>query len=108
MFLKLPTVRFILTAVLLLAVICMVQPSRVEAQVLDYDWLQFGGDAQHSGNNAQESIISPDNVKDLKKLFQVTLPAAVDGPPVYLRAVKTAQGIKDLLFATTRAGDIVA
>lgn len=105
---KPPTFRFLLTAVLLLTLICTLQLHQVDAQVLDYDWLQFGGDAQHSGNNTKENIISVSTIKNLKRLFQVKLPAVVDGPPVYLRLVRTRQGIRDLLFATTIAGDLLA
>ena len=73
-----------------------------------YDWLQFGGDAQHSGNNALERSIARSNVSTLAQRFRVTLPGTADGAPVYLQGVTTAIGVQDLLFLTTTAGHIVA
>jgi FG-GAP-like repeat/PQQ-like domain len=73
-----------------------------------YNWLQFNGDPAHSGNNTQEKAINVSNVASVAFKYQVTLPAVADGAPVFLRAVATASGVKDLLFVTTKAGDIVA
>ena len=73
-----------------------------------YDWLQFGGDPQHSGNNTAETALTPANVSGLVQKYQVTLPAIADGAPVFLEGVTTTSGIKDLLFVTTRDGRIIA
>lgn len=73
-----------------------------------YDWLQFDGDPRHSGNNTLEATISPQNVAGLTRRFQTTLPAIADGAPVYVGGVSTASGTRDLLFVTTKAGDVVA
>jgi hypothetical protein len=73
-----------------------------------YDWLQFNGDAQHSGNNTKEIMISKNNVSSLAQLFQATLPDVADGAPVMLSGVSTAGGVKDLAFVTTKNGWIVA
>ncbi|HEX5501057.1 MAG TPA: PQQ-binding-like beta-propeller repeat protein [Thermomicrobiales bacterium] len=80
-----------------------------------YDWLQFDGDAQHSGNNRQESIISAANVGQLQRVFRVALPDAADGhshiadgAPAYLSGVSTPSGTRDLVFLTTKSGQIVA
>jgi hypothetical protein len=73
-----------------------------------YDWLQFNGDPAHSGNNPLEKAIDRNNVSTLQKKFQVMLPGGADGIPVMLRSVATASGIKDLLFITTKVGDILA
>jgi len=73
-----------------------------------YDWLQFGGDAQHSGLNTAESILTPANVGTLALKYQVTLAGNADGAPVFLQNVTTAGGVKDLLFVTTRDGQIIA
>ncbi len=73
-----------------------------------YDWLQFNGDARHSGSNTLESTFSPANVGQLHVLFQIALPAAVDSAPVYLSRVATAGGTRALVFVTTRAGDVLA
>ena len=73
-----------------------------------YDWLQFNGDPSHTGNNTLENSISANNVGNLNLLFQVTLPGIADGAPVYLSSVPTASGIRDLVYVTTRDGQIVA
>jgi hypothetical protein len=72
-----------------------------------YNWLQFDGDPQHSGNNRWETSITPANVNQLSQLYQTPLPAVADGAPAYL-SVATAQGIKFLLFLTTTDGSILA
>ncbi len=73
-----------------------------------YDWLQFNGDASHSGSNIYETRISTNSVNNLHLLFQVTLPGIADSSPVYLSNVKTAAGVRDLIFVTTRDGYIAA
>ncbi len=73
-----------------------------------YDWLQFGGDAQHSGRNTSETILTPANVGTLAVRYQVTLAGTVDGTPVFLENVTTPGGVKNLLFVTTRDGRIIA
>ena len=73
-----------------------------------YDWLQFNGDASHSGNNTMEQQISTSSVAQLHQLYQVTLPSVADGAPAYLTHVNTSSGLRDLVFLTTRAGHILA
>ncbi|MCA1664429.1 MAG: hypothetical protein LC659_09205, partial [Myxococcales bacterium] len=73
-----------------------------------YDWLQFNGGADHSGNNRQESALAVGNVGRLQRLFQISLPLFFDNAPVALSAVATASGSRDLLFLTTRAGELMA
>ncbi|HEY6854140.1 MAG TPA: PQQ-binding-like beta-propeller repeat protein [Gemmatimonadales bacterium] len=73
-----------------------------------YDWLQFNGDAAHSGNNTGEHIIGPGNVASLTQKFQVALPGASDGAPVFLESVPTPSGTRDLLYIASMDGWIVA
>jgi outer membrane protein assembly factor BamB len=73
-----------------------------------YSWLQFNGDASHSGNNMLENRLSVTNVGQLQMIFQVSLPGIADGAPVYLYNVNTASGLRDLIFVTTRDGRIAA
>jgi PQQ-like domain len=73
-----------------------------------YDWPQFNGDPQHSGNNTQETTISRANVAQLQMLYQVTLPGVVDGAPAYLNSVTTPQGVKNLIYVTTKDGTLAA
>lgn len=72
------------------------------------NWLQFNGDASHSGNNPLETSLSVDSVGQLGLLFQVQLPGIADGAPVYLSTVSTPSGVRDLIFVTTRQGHITA
>jgi CARDB protein/putative pyrroloquinoline-quinone binding quinoprotein len=83
-------------------------PAGLAAQASPYDWLQYNGDQQHSGNNTQETVLGASNVASLQFLFQATLPSVADGAPVYLRNVTTPAGTQDLLFVTTKAGHIIA
>ena len=76
--------------------------------VTKYDWLQFGGDPQHSANDALETTISASNVGKLAKVFQVSLGAVADGAPAYLSNVATASGTRDLLFLVTKSGQLLA
>ena len=73
-----------------------------------YDWLQFNGDAAHSGNNTAEALVSAENVGTLRPLFQVALPATADGAPVVLSGVTTTLGVRDLVFVSTSAGNLLA
>jgi hypothetical protein len=71
-------------------------------------WPAFNGGGQRSGVNASETIISAANVGNLTRSWQVALPAVVDGSLVELPNVTTAQGVKTLLFMTTKAGSLLA
>ncbi len=73
-----------------------------------YDWLQFNGDASHTGSNSLENQLSVNNVAQLRLLYQVSLPGIADGSPVYLSDVETSSGAHDLIFVTTRSGYIAA
>jgi F5/8 type C domain-containing protein/putative pyrroloquinoline-quinone binding quinoprotein len=73
-----------------------------------YDWPQFYGNAQHSGNNTFETQLTAANVNGLGQLFQAALPGTVDGAPAILTQVSTSSGTRDLAFVTTTAGHIVA
>lgn len=73
-----------------------------------YNWLQFGGSSLHLNNNTLETTITPQNVNQLTKLFQVDLPTSIEGAPVVLTGVTTASGVHDVAYVTTRNGYIVA
>jgi hypothetical protein len=73
-----------------------------------YDWPQFYGNSQHTGNNTLETQITSKNVSGLARLFQVTLPSTVDGAPAILTNVSTSSGTRDLAFVTTSAGHTIA
>jgi outer membrane protein assembly factor BamB len=73
-----------------------------------HNWLQFNGDASHTGNNSQEYQISTSTVAQLQQLFKVQLPSIADGAAAYLSHVLTSSGWRDLIFLTTRDGHILA
>lgn len=73
-----------------------------------YNWIEFDGGAQHSGNDAREWRITPANVGGLHKLFQVTLPHHADSAPAVVTGVATPSGTHDLVFVTTTDGRIIA
>jgi len=74
-----------------------------------YDWLQFNGDPQHSGNNTLETTLNASNVSTLASLYQVTpSSSASDGSIVFLDAVNTSAGFQDLLFFNTQDEHLLA
>jgi outer membrane protein assembly factor BamB len=100
--------RLWVAAIVAVAMIVSVAGRSSFASSSPYNWLQFDGDAQHSGNNTLEATIGSSNVATLTKLFGVNLPAIADGAPVYLSGVTTANGTQDLVFLTTKDGRILA
>lgn len=71
-------------------------------------WPAFDGGGQRSGINTNETTITTNNVGQLARLWQQKLPATADGAPVELPGVKTADGVKTLLFVTTTTGSLLA
>ena len=78
------------------------------------DWLQFGYDQAHSGNNAAESgfatVGSPSAAQWSVNVHAFGSGTAItsDSTPVYLSNVVTPSGTKDLLFLITQNGTLVA
>ena len=78
------------------------------ASACQVNWLQFGGDSTHGSDSTSETVISLSNAPTLHRVWQATLLATADGEPMYVPNVSTANGTQDLLFVTTRNGDIQA
>jgi outer membrane protein assembly factor BamB len=72
------------------------------------DWMQFGYDAAHTGFNPAETTISAANVASVTTRYNVDLPATVDSAPVYLSNVSTSGGTRNLLFALSKNGRLMA
>jgi hypothetical protein len=72
------------------------------------DWMQFGYDPAHTGFNTAETRIGPANVAGLTERYSVDMAAEVDSAPVYLSNVATANGTKNLLFALSKNGRLMA
>jgi hypothetical protein len=88
--------------------LAMLPPGPDMAQPPFYDWLQFGFDAQHSSNNTRETMLTKANVATLALKQQVTFNNPVDGAPLYLSSVTTANGTQDLVFIATAQAELYA
>lgn len=77
------------------------------------DWLQFGFDPAHSGNNPAETTLSATATGEfaltaLFPVYNVGLPDVADGAPAFLSGVTTSSGSRDLLFLETKDGHVLA
>ncbi len=72
------------------------------------DWLQWGYDPAHTGNNPDEHQVSAANVAQMTRRYDITLPDNVDSAPVYAGGIQTPSGVRDLLFLTYRYGGGIA
>ncbi len=72
------------------------------------DWLQWGYDPAHGGNNPDETTIDASNVSQLTRRYQITMSATANVAPVFASAIETSSGTKDLLFVTAQSGRITA
>ena len=63
--------------------------SCTSAAAVAADWMQFGYDAAHTGNNPVETTVNAGNVANLATFYSVTIPSSVDSAPVYLSSVTT-------------------
>ncbi len=71
-------------------------------------WPAFDGGGDRNGINTFESVITIQNVSHLTKLWSSSLPDNSRGSLAALSGVTTGNGIKDLVFLTTRHGQVVA
>ncbi len=71
------------------------------------DWLQFGMNPQHSGTNTLENGYST-ATGNVLAFPAVLMPSPIDAAPVFVAGVSTASGTKDLLFAMTLYGSLLA
>jgi outer membrane protein assembly factor BamB len=101
--------RLILSSLLgaLTLFVVLFLPNIVRAQS-ETNWLQFGGDQQHSGANYAETTINTSNVSSLKSVFTFTLANPTDAAPAVLTGVSTPGGVRDLLFINSKMGDFYA
>jgi outer membrane protein assembly factor BamB len=97
--------RTLLGASTLLAVFVLPNVARAQSTT---NWLQFGGDQQHSGANYSETAINTSNVSSLKSVFTFTLANPTDASPAVLTGVSTSSGVRDLLFINSKDGDFYA
>lgn len=72
------------------------------------DWLQWGYDAAHSGNNPDEATINVANVSQLTLRYNITMSDTSNAAPVLARAIATSSGTRDLLVVTAQSGRTTA
>jgi outer membrane protein assembly factor BamB len=68
-------------------------------------WQQFDGDADKTGMSV-DPYINSSTVSTLQKEWSVSVSS--DGSPVFLSGVTTSQGVKNLVFVTTKTGGVMA
>ena len=71
------------------------------------DWLNIGGDAQHSGWQQRERELNPKSISRLRMIWKRKL----DGPlsaPVILGHLKSYRGTVELVFTVSAAGTVYA
>ena len=107
-------VQFLVIVLALLSTAQVVRPRlrRPRARVVDFsavphNWSQFNYDVRHSGSNADEESLGPDNVADLQMIFQQQLPSVADGAPV-LWAANSKRRIDHYVFLTGTDGSLIA
>jgi outer membrane protein assembly factor BamB len=95
-------VKVLLRALGLVAFPCLASP------VFAADWLQWGYDQTHSGNNPDEATVTAANVAQLERKYQITMSATANVAPVFASAIATDLGTKDLVFVTAQNGRLTA
>src|ERR1700736_638674 len=93
----------VLGALMLLA--ARPNPPDLDLSVSDGAWTQFDGGV---GGRKPRSVITSQNVGQLKVAWEAVLPETADGAPVFVSAVETHRGPRDLLVFNTTAGRLVA
>ena len=70
----------------------------------------YHNDASRTGQNTQETILTPDNVKytSFGKLFSVPVDGVVYAQPLYLSAVSIAGGTHNVLYVATEHDSVYA
>jgi outer membrane protein assembly factor BamB len=72
------------------------------------NWVRFGFDPARSGVNPEETAISPRTVGGLHLLWRAKLPEVADSSPILLHGLEFPKGSREVLYATTKNGAIVA
>jgi PQQ-like domain len=70
------------------------------------NWLQFGYDQAHSGNNTAENGYTTATGNTV--LYHASLSTVANSAPVFLGNVSTPSGTKDMLFVTAKNGTLLA
>lgn len=87
---------------------CCVLLGAIPAAGSAADWLQFGYDAAHSGNNTAETTLNAANVHLLTLLYSKEIPTESSASAVFLEGVVLPDRVRDLLFVTGTDGTLMA
>ncbi len=82
--------------------------SRIGSAAVGVDWLTYGFSPLRTGENPNETTLSPTTVGSLRQKWSHPMAAVVNTPPVAAANVSTATGIRDLVFAGDEHGNFVA
>jgi outer membrane protein assembly factor BamB len=77
-------------------------------QPASYDWTRFGYDSARTGDNTAETRLTTTTAGGLATLWQVRLPGVADSSPILLHALAFPGGPRDVLYASTRDGRLLA
>ncbi|HVZ71043.1 MAG TPA: PQQ-binding-like beta-propeller repeat protein [Polyangia bacterium] len=72
------------------------------------DWMQFGGDSTHAGNNPYEALVTLSTVGQLAPLSGWAGPGSYETSPVFLSNVSTPSGNRNLGFISNAGGNLIA
>lgn len=72
------------------------------------DWLTYGGSLSRTGENPNETVLTPTTVGSLSQKWTYKLAGALSNPPVEAAAVSTPSGSRDLVFVGDERGNFVA
>src|SRR5580698_4227649 len=73
------------------------------------NWPTFAGSAQRLGYDADETVLTPSAVPDLKVHWSINLAGKSDTQVLFIQQVATAKnGTHDEVFQTTIAGKVAA
>jgi len=70
------------------------------------DWLSL--DDQPDTDAKTADVLLPSSLHALSENWHTSLPETCDGSPVYVSAIRTPEGTRDLLIMTTMAGRLIA
>src|ERR1700730_10189258 len=72
------------------------------------DWLTYGGSLSRTGENPNETTLTPTTVGSLSQKWTYKLAGALSNPPVEAAAVSTPSGSRDLVFVGDERGKLGA
>ena len=72
------------------------------------NWRRFGFSASRGGVSYRERLIKPATVGGLRRIWRTKLPSIADSSPALLHDLQFPGGRRDVLYATTKDGRLIA